>query len=79
MSSLEEIAIKTGQFFYSDLAHYYLQMTTPGPGTYGKGGVPFAALEEKKRRPTSTKGMLDSKSTARSHQTVVSGVGDFDL
>lgn len=32
----------------------------PGPGTYGKGGVPWAALEEKNKEPTSTVGILDA-------------------
>ncbi|XP_074642342.1 ciliary microtubule-associated protein 2-like [Tubulanus polymorphus] len=36
---------------------------TPGPGTYGKGGVPHAALEEKGFKSTSTVGMLDAGSS----------------
>ena len=32
----------------------------PGPGTYGKGGVPWAAKEEKEQKSTSTVGGMDS-------------------
>lgn len=38
----------------------FLQQETPGPGTYGKGGVPHAAVEEKGRKSASTVGMLDA-------------------
>jgi hypothetical protein len=31
----------------------------PGPGTYGKGGVPHAVMEEKERESCGTVGMLD--------------------
>ena len=33
--------------------------SVPGPGTYGKGGVPEAALEEKCKESPSTVGMMD--------------------
>lgn len=33
---------------------YGFQSSTPGPGAYGKGGIPSAALEEKKRMPVGT-------------------------
>ncbi|XP_013413164.1 lymphocyte expansion molecule [Lingula anatina] len=36
---------------------------TPGPGTYGIGGVPHAALEQKEMASTSTVGMLDAVSS----------------
>lgn len=49
--------------------------TTPGPGTYGKGGVPHRLVEEKNQRSTSTKGMLDSGSGARSLPSVGSHLG----
>lgn len=32
----------------------------PGPGTYGKGGIPSAVIEEKVRKSVSNVGMLDS-------------------
>ena len=44
----------------------------PGPGTYGKGGVPHAAIEEKERKSHSNVGMLDSGSGARTLPQVVS-------
>lgn len=31
----------------------------PGPGTYGKGGVPWTAKEEKERESQSTVGMME--------------------
>ncbi|KAK7495048.1 hypothetical protein BaRGS_00013688 [Batillaria attramentaria] len=34
--------------------------TNPGPGTYGKGGVPHRLQEEKNQKSMSTKGMLNS-------------------
>ena len=55
----------------------FLQGTkeTPGPGTYGKGGIPHAVLEEKNRKSTSTVGLLDAgSSTARSLPMVVSSI-----
>ncbi|KAK3089047.1 hypothetical protein FSP39_000394 [Pinctada imbricata] len=36
---------------------------TPGPGTYGNGGVPQAAVEAKERQSTSTIGLLDAGSS----------------
>ena len=38
---------------------------TPGPGTYGEGGIPHSALEEKERKSTSTIGMLDQASSGK--------------
>ncbi|XP_077981142.1 ciliary microtubule-associated protein 2-like [Glandiceps talaboti] len=35
----------------------------PGPGTYGAGGIPHSALEEKARKSTSNIGMLDAGSS----------------
>lgn len=32
----------------------------PGPGTYGKGGVPVAAWEEKQKKSASNVGMLSA-------------------
>lgn len=37
----------------------------PGPGTYGKGGIPNAAVEEKERLSTSNVGMLNSGKSER--------------
>ncbi|RMX49946.1 hypothetical protein pdam_00023067 [Pocillopora damicornis] len=37
-----------------------LQSHVPGPGTYGKGGIPSAVIEEKVRKSVSNVGMLDS-------------------
>lgn len=49
---------------------------TPGPGTYGQGGVPHAALEDKERQSTSTVGMLDAgSSTPRNLPSVGSKLG----
>ncbi|XP_043941435.1 lymphocyte expansion molecule [Protopterus annectens] len=36
---------------------------TPGPGTYGKGGVPSAVMEEKASRSAGSRGILDSDSS----------------
>lgn len=44
----------------------------PGPGTYGKGGIPNAVLEEKERKSTSNVGMLDS---GKSYQRQLPEVG----
>ena len=33
---------------------------TPGPGSYGKGGVPSAVIEEKGKQSTSTLGMMEA-------------------
>jgi len=35
----------------------------PGPGTYGLGGVPSAAMEQRQQKSSSTVGMLDSGKT----------------
>lgn len=49
---------------------------TPGPGTYGKGGVPHAAVEEKGAQSTSTIGILDAgSSTPRTLPMVGSELG----
>ena len=37
-----------------------LQSQVPGPGTYGKGGIPSAVIEDKERKSVSNVGMLDS-------------------
>lgn len=51
-------------------------LETPGPGTYGKGGVPHAAVEEKDKKSASTIGMLDAGSSgARSLPVVGSHLG----
>ncbi|KAJ1170340.1 hypothetical protein NDU88_002218 [Pleurodeles waltl] len=39
------------------------QFATPGPGTYGKGGNPYALLEEKERQCGICRGIMDSKTT----------------
>ncbi|XP_032230603.2 lymphocyte expansion molecule isoform X2 [Nematostella vectensis] len=41
------------------------QSGVPGPGTYGKGGIPNAVLEEKERKSVSNVGMLDSGKSYR--------------
>ncbi|XP_009573594.1 PREDICTED: uncharacterized protein C1orf177 homolog [Fulmarus glacialis] len=33
----------------------------PGPGTYGPRGNPYARLEERDKRPASTRGLMDSR------------------
>jgi len=49
---------------------------TPGPGTYGAGGVPHAAVEQKDLKSPSTVGMLDSgASNKRSLPMVGSHLG----
>ena len=51
---------------------YIYQSSTPGPGTYGKGGVPHAVLEEKSKKSPGTVGMLDAaSSTPRNLPAVV--------
>uniref|UniRef100_UPI00398F02B6 ciliary microtubule-associated protein 2-like n=1 Tax=Pristiophorus japonicus TaxID=55135 RepID=UPI00398F02B6 len=35
---------------------------SPGPGTYGKGGIPTAVLEEKAKKSAGLYGLMDSKS-----------------
>lgn len=42
----------------------------PGPGTYGKGGIPHSMIEEKAQRSTSSKGMLDAITGCRSQPLV---------
>ncbi|XP_076872315.1 ciliary microtubule-associated protein 2-like isoform X2 [Brachyhypopomus gauderio] len=42
------------------------QSWTPGPGTYGKGGIPSAALEEKERRSVGSCPSMDYNTTPRS-------------
>jgi len=37
----------------------------PGPGTYGKGGIPHALLEEKQLKSASTVGMLDAGASGK--------------
>lgn len=49
---------------------------TPGPGTYGAGGVPHAAVEAKGKKSASTIGLLDAgASTPRSLPMVGSHLG----
>ncbi|ELU18830.1 hypothetical protein CAPTEDRAFT_226751 [Capitella teleta] len=48
---------------------------TPGPGTYGEGGVPHAAVEEKAKKSASTIGLLGASGAERSLPTVGSGLG----
>lgn len=38
---------------------------TPGPGSYGRGGIPHSAIEEKQRKSTSTVGMMDAGSSGK--------------
>ena len=38
---------------------------TPGPGTYGEGGVPHSGIEEKATKSTSTIGMLDAATSGK--------------
>merc|ERR1711936_6837 len=51
------------------------QSATPGPGTYGIGGVPQRAIEEKCKISASTKGMLDAGDRKRNLPTVGSQLG----
>lgn len=37
----------------------------PGPGTYGKGGIPHALMEEKQLKSASTVGLLDAGSSGK--------------
>ncbi|XP_064626225.1 ciliary microtubule-associated protein 2-like [Lineus longissimus] len=49
---------------------------TPGPGTYGKGGIPHAVMEEKNQKSTGTVGLLDAgSSTPRTLPMVGSDLG----
>ncbi|XP_041064868.1 lymphocyte expansion molecule-like isoform X1 [Carcharodon carcharias] len=44
---------------------------SPGPGTYGKGGIPTAVLEEKAKKSFGSQGLMDSKAAKnRSLNTV---------
>ena len=36
------------------------QVVTPGPGTYGKGGIPHATYEEAEHQKFGTKGLLEN-------------------
>lgn len=38
---------------------------TPGPGTYGEGGIPHSAIEVKAKQSTSTIGMLDAATSGK--------------
>lgn len=38
---------------------------TPGPGTYGEGGVPHSQIELKAKKSTSTIGMLDAETSGK--------------
>lgn len=38
---------------------------TPGPGTYGEGGIPHSAIEQKAQLSTSTVGMLDQATSGK--------------
>ena len=42
------------------MCHLHFQTQVPGPGTYGKGGIPTALVEEKNKQSISNVGMLDS-------------------
>ncbi|XP_064605226.1 ciliary microtubule-associated protein 2-like [Liolophura sinensis] len=44
---------------------------TPGPGTYGKGGIPQTVMEEKSKQSFSTVGMLDSGAKLNRNPTCV--------
>ncbi|RUS78373.1 hypothetical protein EGW08_013866 [Elysia chlorotica] len=52
-----------------------LQSVTPGPGTYGIGGVPQRAIEDKDAQSISTKGMLDKGDRKRTLPSVGSHLG----
>jgi hypothetical protein len=58
--------------FISFYVPIVLQNNLPGPGTYGKGGIPHTLLEEKAQRSTSTKGMLEAHCGSRGQPLVVS-------
>ncbi|KFW02709.1 Uncharacterized protein C1orf177, partial [Fulmarus glacialis] len=48
----------------------------PGPGTYGPRGNPYARLEERDKRPASTRGLMDSRTVKCALlPAVVSGSG----
>ncbi|XP_006825739.1 ciliary microtubule-associated protein 2-like [Saccoglossus kowalevskii] len=42
----------------------HTQSEIPGPGTYGKGGIPHSAIEEKAQKSFSNVGMLDAGSSS---------------
>jgi len=48
---------------------------TPGPGTYGKGGIPHSEKEAKQGISASTKGLLDASSQSRTMPIVGSHIG----
>uniref|UniRef100_A0A4W4HDT0 Uncharacterized protein n=1 Tax=Electrophorus electricus TaxID=8005 RepID=A0A4W4HDT0_ELEEL len=52
-SFTEELEKKPGSVRGVSRARLF-KLGTPGPGTYGKGGIPSAALEEKERRSMGT-------------------------
>ncbi|KAJ8305639.1 hypothetical protein KUTeg_016184 [Tegillarca granosa] len=54
---------------------------TPGPGTYGDGGVPHAAKEAKEKQSTSTIGLLDAGSSTPRNLPSVNpvGAGRYDV
>ncbi len=54
----------TAQFFS-------IKRDVPGPGTYGKGGIPNAAVEEKQKQSASNVGMLESGKSERKLPEVV--------
>ncbi|XP_062920583.1 ciliary microtubule-associated protein 2-like isoform X6 [Mobula hypostoma] len=46
-------------------------IASPGPGSYGKGGIPSAVLEEKARKSAGLRGLMDSSSAkSRSLQAI---------
>lgn len=47
------------------------QSSTPGPGTYGKGGIPSAALEEKERMSVGTCPSMGHADQNRFHTNTV--------
>ncbi|XP_056388118.1 lymphocyte expansion molecule isoform X2 [Hyla sarda] len=50
--------------------------SNPGPGTYGKGGNPYALIEERASKSASSKGIMDSEtSKCRSATSVGSDLG----
>ena len=50
---------------------FFLKSEIPGPGTYGKGGIPNAAVEEKQKLSASNVGMLESGKSERELPEVV--------
>ncbi|KAK6310882.1 hypothetical protein J4Q44_G00189370 [Coregonus suidteri] len=41
------------------LTNRLLKQTTPGPGAYGKGGIPSGLLDERRRKPIGSRPMMD--------------------